>query len=174
MQFARGLRRVALAIGISTTLATVAVAQGTTGVAGVNNYTLGGMIPGSSSCTLLSPFPSGPTVFNVSTAPGAPVVFMFNINCPCRACLLPWLPAAAGCGLPPLACGIVGNQAYELDTTSGGCIFLSAGVSANTAGNATITIVLPAFIRFSTQTVGLHPCDSSNLIFSQAYNVSTV
>ena len=171
MHFTR-LRRVALAIGISTTIATVSVAQGTTGVPGVNDYTVAGLTSGSSSCTLRL-IPSGPTVFNVSTAPGRPVVFLFNINCPCKACLLPWLPAAAACGLPPLACGIVGNQAYELDTTSGGCIFLSAGVSANTAGTATITINLPPLIRFSTQTVGLHPCDSSNLIFSQAYNVST-
>lgn len=173
MPFVSSLRRIVLAIGVTVSLAVMTGAQGTTGVPTVNDYTIGGMTSGSSSCTLLAPFPSGPTVFNVSTAPGAPVVFLFNFNCSCRACLLPWVPAAAACGLPPLGCGI-GNQAYELDTTSGSCIFLSAAATANSAGMVTVTFVVPAALRFSTQIVLLHPCDGSNLMFSQAYNVSTV
>jgi len=170
MHFAHHARRILSGLGLTAALTLTAAAQGTTGVAGVNDYTVGGMIPGSSSCTLLFPVPAGPTVFSINTAPGAPVVFFFNLNCPCKACLFPWVPAT--CGMPPLTCFTPSNQAFELDTSSGICTLLSAATTANAAGNASITINLPPTIRFSTQGVLLHPCDASNLIFTQAYNVS--
>lgn len=171
MRFAHHALRLLSGLGLAAVLTVAPAAQGTTGVPGVNDYTVGGMIPGSSSCTLLSPVPAGPTVFSISTAPGAPVVFFFNLNCPCRACLFPWLPST-GCGMPPLVCFTPSNQAFELDTSSGFCTLLSASTTANAAGVASITVTLPPTIRFSTQAVLLHPCDASNLIFTQAYNVS--
>ena len=167
-------RRVVLALALAATLVSTASAQtGTMGIVGTNDYTLNGMGSTTRSCTLLFPFPSGPAVLNVSTTPGTPVVFMFNLNCPCRACFFPW-PAAVGCPLPPLLCG-PSNQAFELDATTAGCIFVSASTVADSSGNATITVGLPAFIRFSTQAIALDPCSTAvpPIVFSQAYNVST-
>jgi hypothetical protein len=165
------LSRVLLAIGATAALAAAPAAQGTTGVPGINNYTVNGMIPGSTSCPFLGPFPAGPMVFSVSTAPGAPVAFFFNVNCPCVPCFFPWVPAT--CPLPALGCGALTNQAFELNSTFAFCVFLSASTSANTAGVATITISVPPTIRFSTQAVLIHPCNAG-LVFTQAYNVSTI
>jgi hypothetical protein len=162
-------RRALVAAGLALALAAAPAAQGTTGVAGVNNYTVNGLTPGSSSCTLLFPVPAGPVVLNVNTAPSAPVVFLFNVNCPCSPCFFPWAPAT--CPMPPTTTCPTTNQAYELNSTFATCIFLSAGTTANSSGNATITVVVPPTIRFSTQAVLIHPC-YAGLVFSQAYNVS--
>lgn len=165
MLFASIVRRTVLVLGLAGAVA----AQGTTGVPTINDYTLNGMTSGSSSCTLLSPFPSGPAVLKVSTAPGAPVVFMFNLGCPCKTCFFPWAPAT--CPMPPLLCATFTNQAFEL-TNFPGCTLLSAGVFAGASGSATLTVIVPPMIRFSTQAVLLHPCNAG-LVFTQAYDVST-
>lgn len=165
------LRRTVLATVAALSLATVPAAQGTSGIAGFNDYTVGGLTPASSSCTVLSPFPAGPTVFMLNTQPNAPAVFFFNINCPCRACLLPWFPAFV-CPVPALPCMPTTNSAFELDTSSGGCGFVSAPVTADPAGIATLTVVLPPTSRFSTQALALVPCAGPGLVWSQAYTVS--
>lgn len=172
MLFALPVRRALLVLGIATALATGPAAQGTTGVPTINDYTLNGMTSGSSSCTLLFPFASGPAVLKISTAPNAPTVFLFNLNCPCKTCLFPWVPAT--CPMPPLTCATFTNQAFELNTGFATCVFLSASATADASGTASITVVVPPMIRFSTQAVLLHPCSPSTLVFTQAYDVSTV
>lgn len=170
----RSIRRVLPTLGVVAVLAGATAAQGTTGIPGVNDYLVAGATSGAASCTVRFPVGPGPTPFSISTAPSAPVVFLFNVGagCLCKSCFFPWTPST-GCGMLPMACFTASNQAFELDTTFSGCLLLTATATANTAGIATITINLPPGpYRFSTQGVLLHPCDASTLIFTQAYNVS--
>ena len=171
MLAALATRRALLAISAAACLAAAPSAQGTTGVAGINDYTVNGSTAGSSSCAFVT-VPAGLTKFNVDTSPGLRVVFLFNVNCPCRPCLLPWPPTA--CPLPLTTLCPFTNQAFELDPSGASCLFLSGAATSNAAGQATLAFPVPPLIRFSTQAIMINPCDPGNLLFTQAYQISTV
>ncbi|MEM7202273.1 MAG: hypothetical protein AAF628_18530 [Planctomycetota bacterium] len=167
-------RRLLWTAGFVAALAAAPAAQGTTGIPGVNDYLVAGGTSGASSCTVRFPVGPGAVPFVVSTAPLAPVVFLFNVGpgCPCRPCFFPWAPSA-GCGMAPLGCFPPSNQALELDSTLSGCSLVVLTAVADAAGTAAITVVLPPGpYRFSTQAALLHPCDPTTIVFTQGYNVS--
>lgn len=153
-------------------LTTTAAAQ-TTGVPGFNDYTVGGLGAGSVSCTALT-VPAGPTLFTLMTEPGAPsTLFLFNVNCLCSPCFLPW-PVETGCGVPLTACTGTSNHALELDPATTGCFFIGLpGPPATAAGVASISLTLPPTARFSTQAITIHSCATGSLLFSQSYFVDT-
>lgn len=162
------------AVVLASLLSPSAHAQ-VTGVPGVNDYTVAGMTSGSTSCPFVPLFGGGSTVFNVSTAPNVPVVILFNVNCPCTPCVLP-MPAST-CGLPPAgSCTFPTDQSFDLNSTFLSCVLLTATLTSDAAGNATLTLVLPPLIRVSTQAATLHPCNSGSSfppLFTQAYQIST-
>lgn len=171
------LRHTVLAAGLAMSLGAPASAQGTTGVPGFNDYTINTLGSGAASCSLLV-VPAGPAVFNLSTAPGVAAVILFNLNCPCLPCVLPWAPAVGCTAVPPMVCMPSTNHGYDLNSGLTPCALVAiGGLVADGLGNATLPLVLPATpppYRFSTQAISLHPCasGSSGLLFSQAFDVS--
>ncbi len=158
--------------------ATTAVAQ-TTGVPGFNDYTIAGSGSGSTSCTAVNIAGGGPTTFQVSTAPGAPVVFLFTPNCPCSPCFFPLPATSSACPIPYTACvssdGTATNQSLDL-ILSGTCSMLAVTVPADAFGNATISINLPAGWLIGTQAAAAHPCNASSsfpVLMTQSYTVTT-
>jgi hypothetical protein len=171
---------------LTALLASPAPAQ-TTGVAGINDYTINGLTAGSTSCPNLC-FPA-PTVLtlSVSTAPGNPVM-MFFTPCACRVCSVAWF--ANGCLplIPPALtppCNGTTNQSLDMALSIGCPIVYSAFLIADAAGIANLTLSVPTFgtapcaATFSTQAVvfdvcgtGGNPVGPGPFVLTQAYTVN--
>lgn len=134
-----------------------------TGVAGINDYTVNGVAPGSQSCTQVCIPTPGTINMNVNTVPGAFVVIVFT-DCPCRGCAIPWAPNACIPGIPNgivPACAAT-NQSIDFFPIPGCNVIWSGTTIANAAGLANITLTVP-FIGFGTV-----PCTLNNLFSTQA------
>jgi hypothetical protein len=163
--------------------ATAAAAQGTTGVVGINDLTLGdGSVvctSGSTSCTPCN-FVCPPILsFDVSCAPFAPVAIYLS-PCPCFAdwaCL-----GSTTCPVPMTACGNTQNQSVDLNLTCS--VYELAFGYANGLGLSSVVIPVPPglcgsglTITFAVQAVVLDfACFSTTLPFhlllTQAYDVT--
>src|SRR5262245_34218672 len=101
-------------LGLALSLfATASVAQ-TTGVAGINDYTLNGLVPGSTSCTPLC-FVSPLNLTLTVVAPPFSAAVIVWTDCPCRACSIPWPPNACVPAIPfgPLPPCAFTNQSID-------------------------------------------------------------
>jgi hypothetical protein len=174
-----------LCLALSIT-APAAVAQ-VTGVAGINDYTLNGLVPGSTSCTSLC-FASPLTLtMTVQASVGSVVVIVWT-DCPCRGCSIPWPPNACFPAIPlgPLPPCATTNQSVDFLPVPGCNILFQATVFANSAGVASINVSVPSIgiasspcsVRLSTQAVVLDPCGNGGIplgpgpfVMTQAYDV---
>ncbi len=119
----------------------------TTGVVGINDYTINSAGSGSTSCTTQCYNTSVTLNLNVSTAPGNFVIFAWSF-CPCSAGFVCGGPNACLPAIPFTACGSTTNQSLDLQL---GCVVMFFGpVAANTAGNASLPLSIP--------TLSLPPC----------------
>lgn len=158
-----------------------------TGVAGINDYTINGSIPGSTSCNNICLPPPVTVVMQVSTVPNTAVFFIWN-PCPCRACVTPWtlnscLPVIPLATIPP--CSGTTNQSLDM-LLSPNCPIIWSGLAiSSAAGIATISIPIPPLTtlpcagpRFSTQAVVVNTCGTGGppagpgpFVLTQAYNL---
>ncbi len=158
----------------------------TTGVAGINDYTVNGSTPGSTSCASLC-FPNGnlPLTFAVNTVPGNPVLVVVT-DCPCRGCITPWFNNTCSPAIPPASFPLCAGTNQSLDLFLGpGCnvIFL-AWMTANAAGQASMTVNVPPFTTppcsqvFATQAIVIDACGTGGpttgpgpFVITQAYTL---
>jgi len=160
--------------------AALAVAQ-TTGVNGINNYTIAPGCSGAMSCTSCCFVTPVPLVCNVSTAPGNAVIFYYSF-CPCSTCFIPGPTNLCVPGIPSTACGSTTNQAFEIVL---GCVSSTVFTIANSAGIATFTLNVPFLgpappcsINLSTQAIIIDPCGMGvsgtpgPFVLSQAYSLN--
>lgn len=161
-------------------LVSTLAAQGTLGVAGVNDYwiTPGGS-PGAQSCaslTLVTPLTMN---LNFTCAPGTPFVIVFA-TCPCVPCSSIPPMGTSTCLPPPSATCPTSNQFWEAGVIAPCTLFVVPGV-ANAAGFATIPIPVPLAsppYLLSTQTAFLGPAACVvtpwSLLFSPAWNLNFI
>lgn len=183
---------VAFVIG-GVLLATVCGAQ-TTGIPGLNNFTMTcagcgtggyvscfgagnfggpGGVSGSTSCTPLyfDVAAGGTFTLMVTTLPGATVQFFYN-SCPCSLCNVPLSPI---CGLPLTSCGFTTNQSVDLNLGCG--VTLLGSGSVNTAGFFGLSITVPPLPPSTCITLSIQaaifggPACSGPVIVTQAYRV---
>jgi hypothetical protein len=168
--------RIALALFFTASLSIAQV----TGVNGINNYTIAPGCSGPQSCTsccFVSPIN---LTCNVSTGPGRAVFFYFSF-CPCLTCFSPGPLNACVPAIPASACGSTTNQAFEIVL---GCVSSSNLVLANSAGQASFTLVVPPLgpappcsINLATQAIIIDPCGAGlntlpgPFVFTQAYDL---
>ncbi|MGE3171631.1 MAG: hypothetical protein AB7O97_03335 [Planctomycetota bacterium] len=142
---------------------TAGLAAQTTGVPGINDYTLNGLTSGSQSCTQLC-FPSPVTLtMSVQTVPGAFVVILWT-SCPCRGCVAPWPPNACAPAIPlgTLPACSATNQSLDIFFNTGCATVFSTTLVANAAGVASLTVSVPLIAA------GTVPCTPLTSLSTQA------
>jgi len=164
-------------------LACASVAQ-TSGVPGINDYTLAGSTGpgcfGSPSCiTCCYPTPTVVTG-TVSTGPGRAVFFIWSF-CPCTPGFICGPTNACAPPIPLTACGSATNQSFDILL---GCVTSTNLVLSNSAGQAQFTLTLPtlgpacASATLSTQAVIVDNCGlgvagfPGPFVLTQAYSVN--
>ncbi|MFY9341323.1 MAG: hypothetical protein WAT39_02455 [Planctomycetota bacterium] len=139
------------------------VAQ-TTGVPGINDYTINGLGSGATSCVSLC-FPNGNVTLNLAvSAPfGSFALLLFNF-CPCQTCGLPGPTNACVPPIPLTACG-GSNQSLDLDLTAACGPAIIQFVGPSTAGFPFTTLTIPPLpgapctvATLSTQAAVINPC----------------
>jgi hypothetical protein len=161
-----------------------ALAQ-TTGVPGMNDYTINSLGSGSTSCTPLC-FPNGGVTLglNVSAPTGSVIIFVFNF-CPCLACSLPAPANACTPTIPSTACG-GSNQSADINLSSACGIALTLVGVTNTAGTVSAILNIPplvgppcSIVQLSTQAVVINPCGlgvppslSGPFVLTQGYTLN--
>jgi hypothetical protein len=162
-------------------LATMALGLAqTTGVPGINDYTINGVGSGSTSCTTQCFNTPVNLSLDVSTAPGNFVIYVWSF-CPCFGGFVCGGPNACLPAIPFSACGSTTNQSLDLQL---GCVLTTFGpVQANTAGLANLVLPFPTLslppcsFPMATQAVILDLCGAGisilpgPFVFSQSYNV---
>jgi hypothetical protein len=139
----------------------------TTGVPGINDYTINSLGSGTTSCTTFC-FPNGNLNLNlqVSAPAGAFAIVLFNF-CPCTTCSLPGPTNACLPLIPSTACGASTNQSLDMSLTAACGIAFSAVLAPNSAGTPGLSMQLPipAFTglpcmnaTLSTQAAVIDPC----------------
>lgn len=165
--------RLAVPLAAAIALAPAPRAQGTTGVAGVNDYTISGLVFGSASCAFITVPAFTPQIFTIWSAPNVPVLFLFSVspNCPCRPCFLPFPPQA--CPVPPNTLCPPTNNSLDLGLL-GGCPLVAVPGTTDAAGIAVLPLLMPGpGATFGTQGIAAPPC-SNPFQFTQAYQIITV
>jgi hypothetical protein len=134
------------------------LAAQTTGFPFVNDLTVNGSFPGSTSCNLVNSM-GLPHTYQITAAPGSPVFLFFSL-CPCSGGFVP-LPAAT-CPFP---------MAQSIDVMiAAGCPTFSFGGTTNAVGVYSITFpASTAPFRFSVQGAVVGTCGT--LLLTQAYDV---
>ncbi len=180
------MKSIRSAVLLGLLLAAGARAQ-TTGVPGMNDYTINGLTSGSSSCTQLC-FASPLTLNMVVSGPPNSAAMIFWTDCPCRGCAIPWpanpcVPAIPFGTLLPCAAT---NQSLDFLPIPGCQVLFSAFVLTNTAGVAAVSLNVPLIgnsaqpcsLRFSTQAAVIDPCGVGGppigpgpFVLTQAYDV---
>ena len=156
-----------------------AIAQ-TTGVPGINDYTISGSLSGSASCTTLCFATPANLNLNVSTAPGNLVIFAWSF-CPCFGGFVCGGPNACFPTIPTTACGSSTNQSLDLQL---GCVLTTFSAVANATGNASMLLPIPSIgplppcsFPMASQALILDPCGvglsilPGPFVLSQAYDV---
>lgn len=119
----------------------------TTGVIGINDYTINSAGSGTTSCTTQCYNTPVALNLNVSTAPGNFVIFVWSF-CPCFGGFVCGGANACLPAIPFTACGSTTNQSLDLQL---GCATVLLGTFvANAAGNASTLLPIP--------TLSLPPC----------------
>jgi hypothetical protein len=162
------------ALLLSASLLATNASAGVTGVPGINDYTINtACASGSMSCTpcnYVSPLTMN---FDVSTAPGAPVVFAFTF-CPCSPDFV-FLPPVS-CALPFTSFGTTSNQSIDLTL---GCVITFVSAAAAATGVASVSFPVPTLsapITLGTQAavVGLPCAVPSAFVMTQAYSLTII
>ncbi|MEM7310449.1 MAG: hypothetical protein AAF682_27475 [Planctomycetota bacterium] len=158
------LLTVALALG----LASPANAQ-TTGVPGVNDYTIAGFGSGSTSCTFFAPPIGGGWPMSVSaTGPGLPVLFHYAIVGIVPGCVPGFFPLA------PLPC-VPFLLPHSIDIVLGAGSIPFGSFAAFTGAGGVATVVAPPFaplgLTVTTQAYVIDPT-CGGLVATQAYTLA--
>ncbi len=174
------MRALALAGAMLLLLALPSRAQ-TTGAFCANDYTINGLVPGSTSCPPPLVFPGGPSRFTVITRnPGVPVILLVSLVTPCCPGLICLPPS--GCPIPFTACGGTTNQSLDICPN---LLQFPCGVTvpdpATGCGICNVVIAIPPGINFTTQAVILDPAPplgrcgvpGFDFLLTQAYEVRT-
>ena len=161
-------------LGLALGLLSVPAAAQTTGVPFINDYTVGGVASGSTSCTSVSIPGGGLAVpFTVTaSAPGLPVFIFASVSlvpgavCLCVPCTLGVAPSP--CPIPTFsACPAPTNQPIDLVLGTPSCpLPILPGVTEpdpvdGPGGVFTVPINLPPSMTFSTQAVVVDPLSPS-------------
>ncbi|MBL8729514.1 MAG: hypothetical protein JNM25_13860 [Planctomycetes bacterium] len=167
---------------VTQLLLTSAFAQ-TTGVVGINDYTINGVGSGSTSCSAMC-YPNGGVTLNldVSAPAGSVALLLFNF-CPCSPCSLAGPSNTCLPAIPATACG-GSNQSLDLDMSSACGIAFTLPVTLTTAGTLSVALPIPtipgvpcASLTLSTQAVVIDPCGlgifaaPGPFVLSQAYTL---
>ena len=161
-------------------LASVSTTAQTTGRFGFNNYCVGPFFTNSTSCTNIT-FPGGAsTALEVnSRVPGLPVFIFVSLTNPCSAGALCFPFTTCG-SIPFTACGGTTNMSLDIIPGAFPPFVSTSTLGGGGTGLTFIPVTLPPGITFSTQAVIIDPVcgvpafgPSLNLLFTQAYNVST-
>ncbi len=154
------------------------VASQTTGVPGLNDYTVNGHTSGSTSCQSVDLVIGSVAEFRVDTGvPGTMVAFMFSF-CPCEPCWFRMPPVGCGGLIPWTACVVnPSNQSIDINL-SAGCGPVAVFLPTDGAGVATFALPIPPSalgILFSTQAaiVG-NPCSGPFPLLTQAYDLNVI
>jgi hypothetical protein len=116
----------------------------TTGVPGINDYTINSLGSGTTSCTPLC-FPGGGLTLNFQlSAPGGALGLVMINFCPCLACQLTAPTNACLPTIPSTACGS-SNQSFDLDLSPPCGIPFTQVALPNSAGVLTVSIPIPSF-----------------------------
>jgi hypothetical protein len=166
-----------------------ATAAQTTGIPGLNDYTINGVVSGSATTCLPMCFTTPTTLsLDVSTLPTNAVLFVIT-DCPCRLCAIPWTPNACLPPLPPAPfppCNGGTNQSLDIFLAAPGCTILwSSFAFPNAAGLASVALPIPTFSTppcqalFSTQAIVFDFCGTGGIpvgpgpfVLTQAYTLA--
>jgi len=149
-------------------------AAGVTGVPGINDYTINtACSSGSMSCTPCNYVSPITMTFDVSTAPGLPVVYAFSF-CPCAPDFA-FLPPLA-CALPFTSFAASTNQSIDISL---GCVTTFVTATSLATGVATLTFPVPLLttpITLGTQAavVGLPCALPTAFTMTQAYSLTII
>jgi hypothetical protein len=147
-----------LALLLLALLPAAPLAAQTTGFPLVNDLTINGSFPGSTSCNFVNAL-GLPTTYQLSSTPNSPCILIIQPQCPCMAGSLPQ---------PPVTCPFPMLQSIDLSPLCP--IIVLPGVT-NAAG--VYTLNLPAVatpFRFAIQGAVLH-ASCLNVLWTQAYTV---
>ncbi|MBK9385835.1 MAG: hypothetical protein IPN34_13575 [Planctomycetes bacterium] len=134
------------------------LAAQTTGFPFVNDLTVNGSIPGSTSCNLVNST-ALPHTYQITAAPLSPCVLFFSL-CPCQAGALP---------LPPATCPFPMTQSLDL-MINPACFVIPINGATNGAGVFSITFPASTVpFTFSVQAAVVDICGTVSL--TQAYDV---
>jgi hypothetical protein len=157
----------------------------TTGVPGINDYTINSLGSGSTSCTTMC-FPNGNVTLNLSvSAPPGAFIFVFFNFCPCQTC---FMGAPANACVPPIpatACGS-SNQSLDFNISAACPIILSMLMGVNSAGTVGISFPIPflpgppcSIATLGTQAIVIDPCGagvppllSGPFVLTQSYTLN--
>lgn len=160
----------------------LALAQ-TTGVPGINDYTVNSLGSGTTSCTTLC-FPGGGLTLNFQlSAPGGALGLVMINFCPCLTCQLQGPPNTCFPTIPTTACGL-SNQSLDLDLSPPCGIPFSQVALPNSAGILTVSVPIPAFTGvpctnavISTQAIVFDACGlglfavPGPFVFTQSFTI---
>ena len=170
---------------LAASLAMAPALSQTTGVVGINDYTINGQGSGGTSCVSLC-FPNGNLVLNLSlSAPLGTIAIAFMNLCPCLPCQL---PAPGNACLPPIpltACGL-SNQSWDMDLSPPCGIPFSVTMVATSAGLYQAAVPIPTLPgppcsgvwQLSTQAIVFNGCGlglfavPGPFVVSQAFTVN--
>jgi hypothetical protein len=147
-----------LALLLLALLPAAPLAAQTTGFPLVNDLTINGSFPGSTSCNFVNAL-GLPTTYQLSSTPNSPCILIIQPQCPCMAGSLPQ---------PPVTCPFPMLQSIDLSPL---CPILVLPGVTDAAGNFTLN--LPAVttpFRFAIQGAVLH-ASCLNVLWTQAYTV---
>lgn len=153
MRFLRSLATLLLAA-----LPAAPLAAQTTGFPFVNDLTVNGSFPGSTSCNLVNSV-GLPHTYQITAAPFSPCVLFFSL-CPCQGGAVPLAPAT--CPFP---------MVQSLDLMVNSACFLIP-INGATNGGGTFSLTFPASsapFRFSVQGAVVSTCGT--VLLTQAYDV---
>lgn len=134
------------------------LAAQTTGFPFVNDLTVNGSFPGSTSCNFVNSL-GLPSVYQLTSTPNSPCLLLISPQCPCLPGSIP-LPAAT-CPFPMV-------QSIDLSPL---CPIIALPGVTNPVGVFTLTLPASASpFRFAVQGAVLH-ATCSNILWTQAYQV---
>ena len=161
-----------------------ALAQ-TTGVVGINDYTINSLGSGGTSCVSLC-FPNGNVTLNLAlTAPLGTIAIAFFNFCPCLSCQLPGPSNACLPPIPNTACGLT-NQSFDMDLSPPCGIPVNFTMLASSAGFYSASVAIPPLpgtpcsgvYQLSTQAIVFNTCGlgvyavPGPFVLSQSYTLN--
>ena len=143
----------------------------TTGIPGLNDLRVNLMGSGTTSCNTIPWLGMGPVtaVFDVTCAPGTPVIFAFSASCTAPGIWLP--PAPATCGGP-----LNGTPPSNIWWSLSLPVLLTVPAGAGATGQARIAVPLPGpmppGMSAAVQAILINSCAPMGFLLSQAHTFS--